>query len=87
VLSKAELRKLTEIESQLSCEDPVFVERFRDRGGLRSGWRGRVALSAGGAAVMVAGFGLIVGSVGMVVVALTAVGASAGMWVTHRLGS
>jgi hypothetical protein len=86
MLSKAEQRKLTEIESQLTCEDPVFVQRFRDRGGPRSGWRGRAALFAGSAAVMVAAFGLMVGSVGTVVVALTTIGASAGSWVTHRLG-
>jgi hypothetical protein len=86
MLSEAEQRKLTEIESQLTCEDPLFVQRFRGGGNLRPGWRGRVALFAGGAAVMVAAFGLIVGSVGTVVIALTAIGASAGMWVTHRFG-
>jgi hypothetical protein len=86
MLSKAERRKLTEIESRLTSEDPVFVQRFRDRGDRRRGWSGRSALLAGGAAVLVAAFGLIVDSVGTVVVALTAIGASAGMWVTHRFG-
>ncbi len=86
MLSKAEQRKLTEMESQLTREDPVFVQRFRGRGGQRSGWRGRAALFAGSASVMVAAFGLMVGSVGTVVVALTAIGASAGVWVSHRLG-
>lgn len=86
MLSKAEQRKLTEIESQLTQEDPVFAQRFRDRGALRSKLLGHAALLAGGAAVTVAAFGLIVGSVGTVVVALTAIGASAGMWLTHRFG-
>jgi hypothetical protein len=86
MLSEAERRKLTEIESHLRGEDPAFVQRFRDGGRPQPGWRGRVALLAGGVAVVVAGFGLVVGSIGTVVVALTAIGASAGMWVNHRCG-
>ena len=86
MLSEAEQRKLSEIESQLRAEDPTFVQRFDDRGQprLRPRWRGLVALLAVAVAVMVAGVGLVVGSVGTVVVAITAIGASAGMWVTHR---
>ena len=85
MLSEAEQRKLSEIESQLRAEDPTFVQRFGDRGQprLRPRWRGLVALLAVAVAVMVAGVGLLVGSVGTVVVALTAIGASVGMWVTY----
>ena len=35
-------------------------------------------------AVMIGGFGLVMGSVGTVVIALVAIGASTGMWVTGR---
>jgi hypothetical protein len=83
MLSETERRKLTEIESQLRIEDPAFAQRFDDR--KRPGRRGLVALLSAAVAVAVAGTGLVVGSVGTVVVALTAIGASAGMWVTHRL--
>ena len=83
MLSEAEQRKLSEIESQLRAEDPTFVQRFNDRGQRRPRWRGLVALLAVAVAVMVAGVGLLVGSVGTVVVALTAIGASVGMWVTY----
>jgi hypothetical protein len=88
MLNEAERRKLSEIESQLGAEDPAFVERFDDRAKPRlgSGWHGRVALLVVAVAMTVAGVGLIVGSVGTVVVALIGIGASAGLWVTHRLG-
>jgi hypothetical protein len=86
MLSEAEQRKLSEIESQLRAEDPSFVLRFGDRGlsWLRRRWCGVLALLAVAAAVVVAGIGLVMGSVGTVVIAITAIGASAGMWVTHR---
>jgi hypothetical protein len=88
MLSEAERRKLTEIESQLGAEDPAFVQRFADRAKpqLRSRWRGIVALLVVVVAMTVAGIGLVVGSVGIVVLALIGIGASAGLWVTHRLG-
>jgi hypothetical protein len=88
MLSEAERRKLTEIETQLGAEDPAFVERFANRAKprLRSRWRGVVALLVVAVAMMVAGYGLIVASIGTVVVALIGIGASAGLWVTHRLG-
>jgi hypothetical protein len=86
MLSEAEQRKLSEIESLLRAGDPTFVQRFDDRGKsrLRPRWRGLVVLLAVAVAVMVAGIALVVGSVGTVVVALIAIGASAGMWVTDR---
>jgi DUF3040 family protein len=89
MLSEAERRKLSEIESQLGAEDPAFVQRFDDRAKprLKSGWSGRVALLVVAVAMTVACVGLIVSSVGTVVVALTGIGAGAGLWVTHRLDS
>jgi hypothetical protein len=87
MLSEAERRRLTEIESQLGAEDPAFVQRFGDRAEpqLRSRWRGIVALVVVAIAVTVAGIGLVMGNVGIVVLALIGVGTSAGLWVSHRL--
>ena len=89
MLSEAERRKLSEIESQLGAEDPAFVQRFdgRAKPQVRSGRRGRVALLVVAVAMTVAVVGLIVSSVGIVVVALTGIGAGAGVCVTHRLDS
>jgi hypothetical protein len=87
MLSEAERRKLTEIESQLGVEDPAFVQRFDGRAKLplRSRWRGIVALLVVAVAITVAGVGLVARNVGMVVLALIGIGASAGLWVSHRL--
>ncbi len=87
MLSEAERRKLTEIESQLGVEDPAFVQRFDGRAEppLRSRWRGIVALLVIAVAITVAGVGLVARNVGMVVLALIGIGASAGLWVSHRL--
>jgi hypothetical protein len=89
MLSEAERRKLSEIESQLGAEDPAFVQRFDDRAKPQpgSGRRGRVALAVVAVAMTVACVGLVVGSVGTVVFALSGIGAGAGLWVTHRLDS
>jgi Protein of unknown function (DUF3040) len=48
VLSDAEQRQLTAIESQLGADDPIFVRRFTRgwRRRPRGGWRGLVALFA-----------------------------------------
>ena len=88
MLSEAERRKLIEIESQLGAEDPAFVQRFDDsaKPQLRSGRGGRVALLVVAVAMTVACVGLILGSVGIIVVALTGIGAGAGLWVTYRRG-
>ncbi len=86
MLSEAERRKLTEIESRLSAEDPAFVQRFGDDGQrrLRPRWQSLVVALAAVVAVIVSCVGLLAGSVGTVVVALLGLGASAGIWVTHR---
>jgi hypothetical protein len=88
VLSEAEQRRLSEIESHLRDEDPTFVQRFDDPEQPRP-WtrrRGLLALLVVAVALMVAGAGLVIGSVGTVVAALVAFAASAGMWVSHRWG-
>ena len=86
MLSEAEQRRLTEIESELQADDPAFVQRFGDQGQQRlpPRWYGVAALAATVVAVVAAGIGLAVDSVGLVVVALIVIGASAGMWITNR---
>ena len=86
MLSDREQRRLTQIESQLKADDPAFVQRFDDRGRrrVRLGRRDRVALVAVVAAVTVVGIALFVGSVVIAVVALTAIGAIVGLWLTNR---
>jgi Protein of unknown function (DUF3040) len=86
MLSEAEQRRLTEIESQLQADDPAFVRWFGDQGQQRlpPSWYGVAALAATMVAVVAAGIGLAVDSVGLVVIALIVIGASAGMWITNR---
>ena len=86
MLSEAEQRRLTAIENELQADDPAFVQRFGDQGQPRlpPRWYGVAALAATVVAVVAAGIGLAVDSVGLVVVALIVIGASAGMWITSR---
>jgi len=83
VLSDAEQQRLTEIEAQLRSDAPVFVQHF-DGGRRRPRWHRWTATVGLVVASAVACLGLVVGSVGTVVVALTALGASAGMWITDN---
>jgi hypothetical protein len=89
MLSEAEQRRLTEIGSELRLDDPVFVQRFNNRRPRPPWprWRGVAAVLAITGAMVAAAVGLVLGSVGTVVVALTAFGASVGMWITHCLRS
>ncbi|HCT80644.1 MAG TPA: hypothetical protein DGT23_29575 [Micromonosporaceae bacterium] len=86
MLSDAEQRRLTEIETQLQADDPVFVQRFSDegQGGLRPAWWRLVAVLTATIAVLVCGAGLALGNVATVVIAMTTAGAAAGLWITHR---
>lgn len=86
MLSDAEQRRLTEIESGLRLDDPTFLQRFDNSGRRRSRrwWRGAIGLFGLSIAVTVAGFGLVLGNAGAAVAALTAIGAGTAMWVTHR---
>jgi hypothetical protein len=86
MLSDAEQRQLTVIESLLREDDPAFVQRFSSRWDRRrrGTWRGLAALLALAVAVATAVIGLVFVSVPTVVIALTAVGAAAGLWITDR---
>jgi hypothetical protein len=87
MLSEAEQRKLTSIESQLRLDDPAFVERFtggsKRRAGRGHGTAASVALIV---ALIAVGTGLVLASVPTVVIALTTIGAIAGLWITKRGG-
>lgn len=80
MLSEAEQRRLSEIEAQLQADDPAFVKRFDDRRRRRR-WQRPAALVAALVAAVSAGVGLVVGSVGIVVVAFATIGAGAGAWI------
>ena len=86
MLCDAEQRRLIAMQSQLRAADPVFVQQFKSgwERRPRGRWRGLAALVAVIVAVVTAGIGLVLGSVGTVVMALTAIGASAGLWITNR---
>ena len=86
MLSDAEQRRLTEIEFQLRTDDPAFVQRFDDerQHRPRHSWRGLAALLALSVAVTVAGFGLVLGDVGAVIIGLTALVAGTAMWIRRR---
>jgi Flp pilus assembly protein TadB len=84
MLSDAEQQRLAEIEAQLRNDDPVFVQHFDDGRARRPGWHRLTATLALVVAAAVACVGLVFGSVGTVVVALTALGAASGMWVAGR---
>lgn len=85
MLSEAEQRRLAAIESQLRSEDPIFVRHFEER--WRSGTPAdrltRRAVLTVLTAVTVAGIGVVVDSVGAVVVGLTAITA-VGIWAARR---
>jgi hypothetical protein len=84
MLSDAEQQRLTEIEAQLRNDDPVFVQRFDDGRGRRPRWHRLTATFALVVAAAVACVGLLFASVGTVVVALAALGAISGIWITGR---
>lgn len=86
MLSEPEQRRLTEIEVSLRADDPVFVQRFDtpEQARPRSHRRSVVALLVLVVAVAIVVIGLLVSSVGTVVVALTAAGAGAGIWAMDR---
>ena len=82
MLSDAEQRRLTEIESQLRTEDPAFVQRFNQpQRRPHHRWLSLAALLALSVAVTVAGFGLVFGDVGTVIIGMTAIVAGTTMWV------
>ena len=85
MLSDAEQRRLTEMESQLRADNPAFVQRFDERQRRpRHNWRGLAALLALSVAVAVAAFGLVLGDVGTVIIGMTAIVAGTAMWIRRR---
>lgn len=86
MLSDAEQRQLTAMESHLRADDPAFVQRFigERQGRALDGWRGVTVLIAIIVATMTIGIGLMVHSVLTVVIALIAVGGLSGWWITDR---
>lgn len=89
MLSDAEQHRLTEIETQLQSDDPVFVQRFDDRTrqGRPSGWHRLAMIFCFTFAVMICGAGLAWSNVAVVVIAVSAIGATGMLWSTHRLRS
>ena len=83
MLSDAEQRRLTEIESLLRNADPVYVRRFEDRWQSRRRWRLR-ALIVLAVAVPMTYIGLGLGSFAVAVIGWSASCAAFGVWLTHR---
>jgi hypothetical protein len=80
VLSDAEQRRLTEIESGLRTDDPSFVQRFETTGRGRHRRRSIGALLAIVAALTGTVVGLVGGSVAVAILGVTAIGAAIGVW-------
>jgi Flp pilus assembly protein TadB len=91
MLSEAEQRRLTEIEARLSAEDPAFVQQFGEPGRgprqeqLQRSRRFIAALLACAVVMIVVEIGIMVKSVGTVVVACSVIAALAGPWAVRRL--
>jgi hypothetical protein len=85
MLSEAEQRRLAAIESQLRSEDPIYVLRFEGRwqSGRPADRSSRRAVLTVLIAATVAGVGVVVDSLGAVVLALAAI-AAVGIWVARR---
>ena len=84
-LSDSERRRLAEIESSLTTEDPAFAHRFADRQLRRRRRRHNVvALLAVGLAVIVVVVALTLDNVAAAVLGLVGIGATAGIWVSLR---
>ena len=93
MLSDAEQRRLTEIESQLRSDDPAFVQRFDDGGKRRSPQRGRgvaallgvsVAVTAG-VLVLALVLVLVLDNAGPAVAAVTVIAViGTALWISHR---
>jgi len=83
MLSDAEQRRLTEIELGLRSADPEFAERFGhvvQRGPQR--WRSLTARSWLIAAALIMGLAVLTANAAIALIALSAAGVSAGLWLT-----
>jgi hypothetical protein len=83
MLSDAEQRRLTQIETLLRAADPVFVRRFEDLWGNPRRWR-LLAMVGIPVAVLMMFIGLAAGSVVAAVIGLSATCAAGGGWLCHR---
>jgi len=83
MLSDAEQRRLAEIEASLRIDDPAFTRRFDTRWHAPRRWR-LLALLAIPITVLATVIGVVQGSVAVAVVGLSATGAAAGLWFSHR---
>jgi hypothetical protein len=86
MLSDAEQRRLAAIETTLRVDDPRFVRRFDRRWRAPRRWR-LLALLAVPVTVLTTVIGLVQGSVLAAVIGLSATGAAAGLWFSHRATS
>jgi hypothetical protein len=84
-LSDSERRRLAEIESSLTTEDPAFAHRFAEpRPRRRRRQHNVAALLAITIAVTVVVVGLKAKNVAAAVVGLVGIGATVGIWATLR---
>jgi fucose permease len=84
-LSDSERRRLAEIESSLTTEDPAFVRRFAERQlRRRRKQHNAAALVAISIAVVILVVALIRDNVAAAVFGLVGIGAAVGIWATVR---
>jgi hypothetical protein len=83
MLSDAEQRRLTEMESLLRAADPVFVRRFENRWRAPRRWR-LLAMLAIPVTVSMMFIGLALGSVVAAVIGFSATGVASGVWFSRR---
>jgi pimeloyl-ACP methyl ester carboxylesterase len=84
MFSKAEQRRLAEIEALLRADDPAFVQQFDARYDASQSRR-ILAFLGFLLAVMITAVALIAGSVGIAILGLCGVGTAAGVWLSHRV--
>jgi hypothetical protein len=82
--SKAEQRRLAEIEALLRADDPAFVQQFDGRYDVSQSRR-ILAFLGFLLAVMITAVALIANSVGLAILGVCGMGAAAGLWLSHRV--
>jgi hypothetical protein len=84
MFSKAEQRRLAEIEALLRADDPAFVQQFDARYDVPQSRR-ILAFLGFVLAVMITAVAVIAGSIGLAVLGLCGMGAAACVRLSHRL--
>jgi len=88
MLSDAEQHRLAEIELGLRSEDPQFANRFGHVMPSRPHkWRGMTARAWLIAAAVIMGLAVLTTSLGIALMAVSAAGVSAAIWLTNHTGS